>query len=153
MRRLGQAQKHWCKCCWICTLSVWNGSWTSSRKTAILVSSLLVLYGLHPLDLESRVARAVERVRLQVRKGGGELELLSIERGVVRLQLRVTGHGCGSTARTLKTMVEDALYEAAPDMNRLLIEGLEEQVGSSGFVPLGKLGGLIAAGSVTNGGS
>ena len=118
-----------------------------------LVSSLLVLYGLHPLDLESRVARAVERVRLQVRKGGGELELLSIERGVVRLQLRVTGHGCGSTARTLKTMVEDALYEAAPDMNRLLIEGLEEQVGSSGFVPLGKLGGLIAAGSVTNGGS
>lgn len=118
-----------------------------------LVSSLLVLYGLHPLDLESRAAQAVERVRPHVRKGGGELELLSIESGVVRLHLQVTGHGCGSTARTLKTMVEDALYAAVPDMNRLLIEGLEEQVGSSGFVPLGKLGGLIAAGSVTNGGS
>ena len=44
-------------------------------------------------------------------------------------------------------MVEDALYEAAPDLNQLLIEGLEEQAGSSGFVPLGKLGGVIAAAS------
>jgi hypothetical protein len=37
------------------------------------------------------------------------------------------------------------LYEATPDMNRLIIEGLEEPAGSSGFVPLGKLGGVIAA--------
>ena len=109
-----------------------------------LVSSLLVLYGLHPLDMESRVAQAVERVQPRVRKGGGELELLGIEGGVVRLQLQVTGHACGSTGKTLKTMVEDALYEAAPDMNRLVIEGLEEPAGSSGFVPLGKLGGVIA---------
>jgi Fe-S cluster biogenesis protein NfuA len=109
-----------------------------------LVSSLLVLYGLHPLDVESRVAQAVERVRPQVRKGGGELDLLGIEAGVVRLQLQVTGHGCGSTGKTLKKLVEDALYEAAPDMNRLIIEGLEEPAGSSGFVPLGKLGGVIA---------
>ena len=110
-----------------------------------LVSSLLVLYGLHPLDFEGRVAQAVEKVRPHVRKGGGELELLSTESGVVRLQLQVTGQGCGSTGKTLKAMVEDALYEAAPDMGRLLIEGLEQQPGSSGFVPLGKLGGLIAA--------
>jgi Fe-S cluster biogenesis protein NfuA len=110
-----------------------------------LVSSLLVLYGLHPLDVESRVAQAVERVRPHVRKGGGELDLLGIEAGVVRLQLQVTGHGCGSTGKTLKKLVEDALYEAAPDMNRLIIEGLEEPAGSSGFVPLGKLGGVIAA--------
>ncbi|MGA8541025.1 MAG: hypothetical protein WB566_16100, partial [Terriglobales bacterium] len=38
-----------------------------------LVSSLLVLYGLHPLDLESRVVQAVERIAPKVRKGGGEL--------------------------------------------------------------------------------
>jgi hypothetical protein len=31
------------------------------------------------------------------------------------------------------------VYEAAPDVNGLLIEGLEEASGSSGFVPLGKL--------------
>jgi Fe-S cluster biogenesis protein NfuA len=116
-----------------------------------LVSSLLVLYGLHPLDLESRVAQAVEKVRPKVRKGGGELEMLGIESGVVRLQLQIAGHACGSTAKTLKTMVEDALYEAAPDMNSLLIEGVDDAAGSSGFVPLGKLGGVMAAVVVTDG--
>jgi len=112
-----------------------------------LVSSLLVLYGLHPLDLETRVAQAVEKVQPRVRKGGGELELLVNQDGVVRLRIEVTGHGCGSTGQTLKAMVEDALYEAAPDMNSLLIEGVDEPAGSSGFVPLGKLGGVIATAS------
>jgi Fe-S cluster biogenesis protein NfuA len=108
-----------------------------------LVGSLLVLYGIHPLDLESRIAQAVEKVGPQVRKGGGELELLSNQEGVVKLRIQITGHACGSTGKTLKKIVEDALYEAAPDMNSLQIEGLEEQAGSSGFVPLGKLGGAI----------
>ncbi len=105
-----------------------------------LVSSLLVLYGLHPLDLETRVAQAVVRVLPRVRKGGGELELLGTEGGTVHLQLQVTGHACGSTGKTLKAMVEDAMYEAAPDMTSLVIAGLDEQAGSSGFVPIADLG-------------
>jgi Fe-S cluster biogenesis protein NfuA len=113
-----------------------------------LVSSLLVLYGLHPLDMESRVAQAVEKIQPRVRKGGGELELRGVEGNVVRLHLRVTGHACGSTGKTLKSMVEEALYEAAPDMSALVIEGLDEDSGSAGFVPLGKLGGVIATASV-----
>lgn len=112
-----------------------------------LVSSLLVLYGLHPLDMETRVIQAVEKIQPRVRKSGGELELLGFENATVRLQLRVTQHSCGSTAKTLKSMVEEALYEAAPDMNSLLIEGLDEDSGSAGFVPVGKLGGVIASAS------
>ncbi len=109
-----------------------------------LVSSLLVLYGLHPLDFESRVEQAVEKIRPQVRKGGGELELISLDGNVVRLKLQVSGHACGSTTKTLQALVEGALYEAAPDMHSLSIEGLEDEAGSSGFVPLDKLGGVIA---------
>jgi Fe-S cluster biogenesis protein NfuA len=115
-----------------------------------LVSSLLVLYNLHPLDLETRVAQAVEKIRPKVRKAGGELELLSNRDGVVRLNLQVTGHACGSTGKTLIAMVEDALCESAPDVSHLVIEGLEEPDGSSGFVPLSKLGGGIAATSVAS---
>jgi Fe-S cluster biogenesis protein NfuA len=110
-----------------------------------LVSSLLVLYGIHPLDLDSRIEQAVEKVGPQVRRGGGELELLSNQEGVVKLRIQITGHACGSTGKTLKKIVEDALYEAAPDMNSLQIDGLDEPTGWSGFVPLGKLGGVIAA--------
>jgi Fe-S cluster biogenesis protein NfuA len=106
------------------------------------VSSLLILYGIHPLDLDSRIALAVERVRPQVRKGGGELDLVSSDGGVVRLRVQLSGHGCGSTGRTLKKIVEDALYEAAPDVVVLEVEGLEESAGSPGFVPLDKLGGM-----------
>ncbi|MGB9286985.1 MAG: NifU family protein [Candidatus Sulfotelmatobacter sp.] len=109
-----------------------------------LVSSLLVLYGLHPLDFESRVEQAVEKIRPQVRKGGGELELISLDGNVVRLKLQLSGHACGSTTKTLQALVERALYEAAPDMHSLSIEGLEDEAGSSGFVPLDKLGGVIA---------
>jgi Fe-S cluster biogenesis protein NfuA len=110
-----------------------------------LVSSLLVLYGLHPLDVESRVIQAVEKIQPRVRKGGGELELVGFEGGVVRVRVQITGHACGSTAKTLKSMVEEALYEAAPDMNTFVIEGLDDESGSGGFVPVSKLGGVIAA--------
>ena len=94
-----------------------------------LVSSLLVLYGLHPLDLESRVDAGRGESSSACVKGGGELELLGIDGSAVRLQLHVTGHACGSTGKTLKPMVEEALYEAAPDSAGLLIEGLDEQIG------------------------
>jgi Fe-S cluster biogenesis protein NfuA len=104
-----------------------------------LVSSLLVLYGLHPLDLESRVARAIEKVRPKVFKHGAEIQSVAVEDGVVHLRVQVAGHSCGSTAATLRTLLEDAMYEAAPDMASLALEGLEEPIGSNGFVPLEKL--------------
>ncbi len=81
-----------------------------------LVSSLLVLYGLHPDDVDTRARRAVECALPKVQRGGGELEVLDISNGIVRLRLSVSGHTCGSTANTLKSMVEEAIYETAPDV-------------------------------------
>ncbi len=103
-----------------------------------LVGSLLVLYGLHPDDLETRVNRAVERVRPRVQRNGGEVELLGIEEGVVRLRLRLTGHTCASTGATLQAMAEEAIYEAVPDIVSILVEGLEGKP-AEGFVSLDKL--------------
>jgi len=106
-----------------------------------LVSSLLVLYGLHPLDVDVRVARTIEKLIPQVRKGGAELEVESAQNGFVRLRVKVTAHGCGSPTKTLKTLIEDAIYEAAPDISGLQIEGLDAPT-SSGFVPLGQLNSM-----------
>ncbi len=103
-----------------------------------LVSSLLVLYGLHPDDVNTRVRKAVEHVFPKVQRGGGELEVLAIDNGSVRLRLSVTGHSCGSTANSLKSMVEEAIYEAAPDVGSIVIDGLEDKP-SGGFVSLDKL--------------
>ncbi len=103
-----------------------------------LVSSLLILYGLHPDDIQTRVTRAVVQVQPKVQRSGGEVILLGIEDGVVRLRLEVTGHACASTGATLKSTVEEAIYEAAPDIASLIVEGLEAKP-AGGFVSLDKL--------------
>lgn len=98
-----------------------------------LVSSLLILYGLHPQDLETRLVQALDKVNSRLRARSGEVELLSLQDGAVRLRLQANGHGCGSTAQALKEEVEAAIYQAAPDITALVIEGAEEK---QGFVPV-----------------
>ena len=103
-----------------------------------LVSSVLILYGLHPEDIETRAVKAVERVRPQLRKQGCEVELLGLDDGAIHLRVETGSHTCGSTAKTVHATLEAAMYEAAPDLSSLLIEGLEEKP-ASGFVALDKL--------------
>ena len=103
-----------------------------------LVSSVLILYGLHPEDLETRVAKAVERVRPQLRKQGCEVELLGVNNGAIQLRVETGSRTCGSTAKTLQATLEGAMYDAAPDLISLAIEGFEEKP-ASGFVALDKL--------------
>jgi Fe-S cluster biogenesis protein NfuA len=103
-----------------------------------LVSSVLILYGLHPENIETRVVKAVDRIRPQLRKQGCEIELLGVNDGVIRIRVETGSHSCGSTAKTAQESVEGAIYDAAPDMASLVIEGLEEKP-SSGFVSLDAL--------------
>jgi hypothetical protein len=92
-----------------------------------LVGPLMALHGLHPLELPDRVARAVERF-------GEEAQLLGIADGNVRVRLRTQAHGCGSTGNAQRVALEDAIYDAAPDLTSLSIE--EESISQAGFVPL-----------------
>ncbi len=108
-----------------------------------MVSSVLVLYGLHPEDLDSRVSKAIEKVRPQLRKQGAELEVLELHEGVVRIRVDVGEHTCGSTAKSVRTTLEGAVYDAAPDLNLLTLEGLDGKA-ASGFVALGQLTGIAS---------
>ena len=103
-----------------------------------LVSSVLILYGLHPEDIETRVTKAIDRVRPQLRKQGCEVELLSVTDGAVRLRVETGSHTCGSTAKTVQATLEGAMYDAAPDLTSLVIGGFDEKP-ASGFVALDKL--------------
>jgi Fe-S cluster biogenesis protein NfuA len=88
-----------------------------------LVASLLLLYGLHPLDLEARVNQALVKVRPYLASHGGNVELLGVEEGVVRLRLQGSCHGCPSSAMTLKQTIEEAIMEKAPDAVGIEVEG------------------------------
>ena len=103
-----------------------------------LVSSVLILYGLHPDGIQDRVVKAVERMRPHLRKQGCEVEAIDVNDGLVRLRVETGSHTCGSTAKTLQTTLEGVIYDAAPDMTALVIEGLEDKP-ASGFVALDKL--------------
>jgi Fe-S cluster biogenesis protein NfuA len=102
-----------------------------------LVRNLLLLYSLHPDDVETRVHRAIDGVRPRLRKLDAQVELFGIHEGAVQLKLRTSGHSCGSTTKDLKAMVEEAIYDLAPDLTSLEILVPEES--TSGFVPLQNL--------------
>lgn len=103
-----------------------------------IVRNLLLLYSLHPDNLETRVLKALETARARLRKSDAEVELESIHDGEVQLRLRTSGHACGSTAKNLQSIVEENVYDMAPDLTTLTILGSEDEP-SSGFVPLENL--------------
>ena len=114
-----------------------------------MVSSLLALYGLHPENAETRVRKAVDRLAPQLRRDGATIELLALDEGAVRIKVTPGAHACGSTTNSLRTLVEDAVYEAAPDIASLTVEGLDGKP-ATGFVSLDKLGGQNAVATAMN---
>jgi Fe-S cluster biogenesis protein NfuA len=92
-----------------------------------LVSSLLLLHGLHPLDVETRVRQALDGVRPYLRSHGGNVELLDVCDGVVRLRLEGSCHHCPSSSLTMQQTVEEAIYNKAPEVTAVEVEGAGEQ--------------------------
>ncbi len=112
-----------------------------------IAGGLLLLYSLHPDSLEVRVQSAVERMRSRLRKLSCTVELLSIEDGVARVRVSKGGHSCGSSSSELRSVVENGIFELAPDVASLEISGLEE-ASATGFVALESLlGHTLAAAS------
>jgi Fe-S cluster biogenesis protein NfuA len=107
-----------------------------------LVCGLLVLYGIHPVPVEDRVAAALERAAPQLRKQSGSAELLAVSDGVVRVSLQSTGSSCHSSPEKLKDIVERAVREAAPEVVEVVAEGLANS--QTGFVPLNMLQPSVA---------
>jgi hypothetical protein len=103
-----------------------------------IVRNLLLLYSLHPEDLETRVSKAIGTVGERLRKFDTKVELVSIREGAIQLQLHTSGHTHGSAAKNLRSIVEEGIYDLAPDLASLTILGLEDQ-SASGFVPLESL--------------
>ena len=100
--------------------------------------ALLLLYSLHPDALETRVQTAVERMRPRLRRLSCAVDLLDCVDGNVRVRVTRSGHACGSSATEARAIVENCIYELAPDIASLEIIGLEEPV-SRGFVALESL--------------
>jgi len=86
-----------------------------------VIGSLLLLYGLHPDDFETRARRAADTLR--------GVELISVSDGFIRL--RIT-----STAISRES-VEQVIYSAAPETVALDIE--VPQAAAPSFIPIESL--------------
>ena len=92
-----------------------------------LVSHLLLLHGLHPLDPETRVIMALEEVRPYLQSHGGNVELLGVKEGVARLRMQGSCSGCPSSTVTLRLAIEEAIQKTAPDLEGIEAEGVAEE--------------------------
>jgi Fe-S cluster biogenesis protein NfuA/nitrite reductase/ring-hydroxylating ferredoxin subunit len=104
-----------------------------------VIRSVLLLHGLHPLDLRTRVEGALESVRPYMRSHGGGVELLGVAGDIVRIRLEGHCQGCPSSTVTLKLAVEKAIYDAAPDVSA--IEVVEPENGQPSGPP--QISGLM----------
>lgn len=88
-----------------------------------LVASLLLVHGLHPYDVATRVEQALESVRPYLGSHGGDVELLDVTaEGVVRLRLLGSCDGCPSSSVTLTLAVEGAVEAAAPEVTAIEVD-------------------------------
>ncbi|WP_433493056.1 NifU family protein [Nocardia grenadensis] len=92
-----------------------------------LVASLLLVHGLHPHDVAARVRTALDSVRPYLGSHGGDVTLVGIVDGVVRLELTGSCRSCPSSSVTLELAVEDAVRTAAPEIEAIEVVAAEPE--------------------------
>jgi Fe-S cluster biogenesis protein NfuA/nitrite reductase/ring-hydroxylating ferredoxin subunit len=88
------------------------------------VESLLLLHGLHPLGVDARIQRALDRVRPYLGSHAGGVEYLGVTDGVARLRLEGSCHGCPSSTVTVQLAITGAVQDAAPEVTDVVVEGM-----------------------------
>ena len=89
-----------------------------------LVESLLLLHDLHPLDVDARIQRALDRVRPYLGSHAGGVEYIGVFDGIARLRLEGSCHGCPSSTVTVQLAITGAVQDAAPEVSEVVVEGM-----------------------------
>ncbi len=103
-----------------------------------LVESLLLLHGLHPLDVDARIQRALDRVRPYLGSHAGGVEYLGVVDGVARLKLEGSCSGCPSSTVTVQLAIEGAVRDAAPEVTDVVVEGMTAAPAAPKLLQIGR---------------
>lgn len=105
-----------------------------------LVAGLLLVHGLHPYGVQTRVEQALESVRPHLGSHGGDVELLGVScEGTVRLRLLGSHGGCPSSSDALRLAVQGAVEAAAPEVTTIEVETPGKAAGAGPVVPVDAL--------------
>jgi Fe-S cluster biogenesis protein NfuA len=110
-----------------------------------LVESLLLLHDLHPLDVDARIQRALDRVRPYLGSHAGGVEYLGVFDGVARLRLEGSCHGCPSSTVTVQLAITGAVQDAAPEVSEVVVEGVTAPPPGPKLLQIGRRPGDVSA--------
>ena len=66
--------------------------------------------------MKERVEQVINRIRPAVQMDGGDIELVEVVDGLVKLRLVGSCHGCPSSMMTLKAGIERAIRAEVPEI-------------------------------------
>ncbi len=69
--------------------------------------------------INANIEKALEKVRKGLQQDGGDLELVSITDGIVKVRLKGACAGCPMSQMTLANFVERELKAAAPEVKKV----------------------------------
>jgi len=69
--------------------------------------------------MRDKVEKAIEKIRPFLQRDGGDIELVDVSDGVVKVKLRGACSGCPMSHMTLKQGVEKAIKEEVPEITKV----------------------------------
>lgn len=73
--------------------------------------------------MHEKVQEAIDKIRPALQRDGGDVELVGVEDGVVKVRLQGACKGCPMSQMTLKNGIEKFLQKEIPEVVR--VEGVD----------------------------
>ena len=71
-------------------------------------------------EMKDRVEASLARIRPALQADGGDVELINVEKGIVRVKLTGACGGCPMAAMTLRNGIERILREDVPEVKEVV---------------------------------
>ena len=69
--------------------------------------------------MKEKIEKAMANIRKGLQQDGGDIELVAVENGVVKVRLKGACAGCPMSQMTLTNFVETELKKAVPEIKRV----------------------------------
>ena len=69
--------------------------------------------------MREKIEEAINEIRPALQRDGGDIELVDVEDGVVKVRLQGACAGCPGAQMTLKMMVERKIRQAVPEIKEV----------------------------------
>ncbi len=70
--------------------------------------------------MKEKVEKALESIRPALQADGGDIELINVEDGVVKVRLMGACGGCPMSSMTMSQGVEQAVKKAVPEIKKVI---------------------------------